>query len=526
MVIPETVTEIKEFAFNYCTDLTSVTIPEGVISIGQYAFACCSSLTSITIPGSITSIGESVFWESGLKSIIYNGTEEQWNALGVDTYGIPVIYNEGSQSGGNQNSALTVENGVVVKCDPEASGFIKIEPGVRAIASDAFNGCSKLEAIVISDGVTSIGGNAFQGCTSLVSVQIPGSVTSVGNGAFEYCHKLSTVNFTGTVGQLAMLELDTKKVDINSVSITCCYGMQNEGICHFASRGDSSSRYVIIPSGTTVIEKDAFKYCKSLKGVVIPGTVKEIEDGAFYGCNLETVWWYNVTLFQLCTEKNNNIYQLKNSKSILLSDGTDLKKSSLVIPDGVTKISVAYFDGGERRAFYGCDWITSVTIPRSVERIGHDAFPSSIEMVRYGGTLAQWCEIYNGGFVKNAKSILLSDGTDLKKLISLTIPNSVTKIGTCAFSGCSRLTSVVIPNSVAFISFRAFSDCNSLVQMSIPDSVTRMGSAPFDGCSSLKNITFLGTKMQWKAIEKIDLPYNTWNYNSGITAVNCSDGTI
>ncbi|MBQ2045835.1 MAG: leucine-rich repeat domain-containing protein, partial [Muribaculaceae bacterium] len=50
LVIPNDVTEIKNYAFYNCSGLTSITIPNSVISIGNYAFYNCSGLTSITIP--------------------------------------------------------------------------------------------------------------------------------------------------------------------------------------------------------------------------------------------------------------------------------------------------------------------------------------------------------------------------------------------------------------------------------------------------------------------------------------------
>ncbi|MBQ8546603.1 MAG: InlB B-repeat-containing protein [Clostridia bacterium] len=61
LVIPSTVTKIKNYAFEGCTSLTSVTIPDSVTSIGSYAFSGCASLTSMTIGDSVTSIGDWAF---------------------------------------------------------------------------------------------------------------------------------------------------------------------------------------------------------------------------------------------------------------------------------------------------------------------------------------------------------------------------------------------------------------------------------------------------------------------------------
>ena len=74
-------------------------------------------------------------------------------------------------------------------------------------------------------------------------------------------------------------------------------------------------------------------------------------------------------------------------------------------------------------------------------------------------------------------------------LTSVTIPNSVTSIGSSAFEGCSGLTSVTIPNSVTSIGSSAFSACSGLTSVTIPNSVTSIGSSAFYGCSGLTSVT-------------------------------------
>ena len=69
------VTSIGDWAFSWCTSLTSITIPNSVTSIGDSAFSNCYSLTSITIPDSVTSIGDDAFYNcESLTSVTIGNT--------------------------------------------------------------------------------------------------------------------------------------------------------------------------------------------------------------------------------------------------------------------------------------------------------------------------------------------------------------------------------------------------------------------------------------------------------------------
>ena len=128
------------------------------------------------------------------------------------------------------------------------------------------------------------------------------------------------------------------------------------------------------------------------------------------------------------------------------------------------------------------------------------------------------------------------------KLTSITIPENITSIGRCAFSGCDGLTSITIPDSVTSIGSSAFENCSGLTSIVIPDSVTSIDHWAFQyctgltsatigngvksisryafwDCASLKDIYFNGTKDQWNVIKKID---------SGIKncTIHCTDGDL
>ena len=103
-------------------------------------------------------------------------------------------------------------------------------------------------------------------------------------------------------------------------------------------------------------------------------------------------------------------------------------------------------------------------------------------------------------------------------LTSITIPDSVTSIGTKAFYGCTGLTSITIPDGVTNIGWYAFSGCASLTSITIPDSVTNIGEDAFS-YAGLASIKFQGTKAQWYAIKGI-------NEIGAHCTVYCTDGNI
>ena len=488
ITIGDSVTNIGSYAFDGCSSLTSITIGDSVTSIGEYAFSGCSSLTSITIGDSVTSIGIYAF--SGCSSIeaVYITDIDAWCNISFSYSGSNPLYNAHN---------LYVNGELVTE--------LVIPDSVTSIGSSAFYNCSSLTSITIPDSVTSIGSSAFYNCSSLEDVYITDMETwcniSFGNMSSNPLYYAHNLYLNGEL--VTELVIPDSVVSIGSSAFSGC----------------SSLTSITIPGSVTSIGASAFSGCSSLTSITIPDSVTSIGEDAFYGCSL---------LKFVTFGENSKLKSIGSSAFAWCSSLT-----SITIPDSVTSIGSS--------AFSGCSSLTSITIPDSVTSIGSSAFSgcSSLESITLpfigakagvtsndayqyplgyifgtssytGGTeVTQFYYFWSASSTTSSKyyipstlrSVTVTGGNILygafggcSMLTSITIPDSVTSIGSSAFSGCSSLTSITVPDSVTSIGDYAFSGCSSLTSITIPDSVKSIGDYAFSGCSSLTSVTFENTQ--------------------------------
>ena len=290
------IASIGDFAFCFCSGLTSITIPNSVTSIGSRAFYNCSGLTSITIPNSVTSIGDFAFSGcSGLTAITISnfvtsiGSEAFAGCLGLTSITIPnsvTSIGAGAFSGCSGLTSITIPNSVtsigdylLYGCDgikntiivndifvylPKTySGNYSILDNVTTIIGGAFAGCSGLISISLPNSVTSIGTGAFSDCSGLISISLPNSVTSIGNSAFAGCSGLTSITIPNSV------------TSIGDYTFNRCSGLTS----------------ITIPNCITSIGVWAFYGCSGLTSITIPNSVTSIGDRAFSNCYIEKLYY-------------------------------------------------------------------------------------------------------------------------------------------------------------------------------------------------------------------------------------------
>lgn len=192
-------------------------------------------------------------------------------------------------------------------------------------------------------------------------------------------------------------------------------------------------KFGVVPVAS--IGKDAFKNCSSMTEVIVPQSVKTVEDGAFSDCKkLEKVTFlsenvsFGAGVFENCEQ---------------ISDVT--------LPKNTEQIS--------ERMFSGCKKLEKINLPENLVSIGSKAFyETSLEKVN---------------IPKSVKTIFES-AFSCSSLKNISFLNGLEIIEKDAFYGC-LLTEVIIPPSVKFIGTHAFASCKltGVIMTAMPETIEK-----------------------------------------------------
>ncbi len=523
-VIPATVTVIGDYAFNYCSLLTTVTIPGSATAIGNSAFYSCSTLTGITIPTAVTTIGNNAFAYCSAITSISIPASVTAIGLGVFNYctkltGITVEssnLNYSAVSGvlfdKNQTVLIQYPNGKV-------GNSYAIPATVNSIGDYAFYNCSALTSITIPNLLTKIGNNAFYRCIGLTSITIPASVTSIGSFAFYYCNKLTSINIPTSVtyiGTYAFAYLSgLTSIYVNSKPITLTSSSVFSGV-------NTSTCILNVPYNTKTLYAAA-TYWNSFVNILEATSgflldVNSLNMPASAGSSTVSIaanmtWatssdktWLTVSP---SSGSGNNILVLN-----VQANTTELSRTATVTVSatGITSQIITVTQVGQPKSIYvtpgslatilttdQLNGISDLTITGAIDardfKTIRDKMPllaklnlSGVNIVEYTGlegTAGVSTILYPQNTIPDYAFCLPVTYVGKTSLKNIVFPSSLIAIGNTTFENCTGLSGeLTIPASVTSIGIYAFYGCTGFTgSLNIPSMVNTIGMYAFAYCS-------------------------------------------
>ncbi len=223
IILPDSITKIKNNAFARNHSLVSISLPTSVISIGDGAFSMCIMLRTVSLSDSLKYIGGNAF-------------------------------------GGCSNLQA-----------------IEIPPGVKKIEGFTFHCCFALKRVILPFGLKEIADNAFYTCSSFKIINLPNTLEIIGNYALERVILTEPVRLDSLkyLGEGAFSYSEIKSFNISKSELV--------SIPSFAF-GGSNLAEIILPIELKTISKAAFADCISLESISFPESLTYIGKFAFVNC--------------------------------------------------------------------------------------------------------------------------------------------------------------------------------------------------------------------------------------------------
>lgn len=395
IVLPQSIKNIGERAFNNCSKLESAVIQGVLDTLGNHAFAGCNNLASfemkgcetigerafqgtsfasLVLPSTISSLDGNAFAGASIKELTINSDlEVNYGSWGYGNHDIQtIIIGKGVKSlTGSLGSSVTkiiFEEGSVIETFTASAGTsitsIVLPASLKALKTGMFENCRNLASIVIPDGVETIEIEAFKG-TAITSIVLPSSLKTIKRAAFKECSKLESV---------------------------------------------------VIPEGVETIESDVFNGT-AVKSIVLPSTIKKLDGRAFSKSSVEELTinsdlelsfsrWSNQVINKVIIGKG--VKSLAgtlgpNTTQIIFEDGSVIENFSAAKETAISSIdlpSALKIIGNE--AFRDCKNLTSIVIPENVENIDGESFRDSglselyvkaVEVPRLDGSAFEGCSL-------------------------------------------------------------------------------------------------------------------------------------
>ncbi len=346
IVLPNTITEIKDGGLSTCSNLTELKLSENLKKLGTFALAYCRKLTSITLPEGLEEISGSCFA----------------SCEGLVTLNLP-------------STIKTIGNGA----------FYKIA----------------IKEFVFPASCETIGNNAFQLCPKLEKVTFNSSIKTFGEGTFRDCALLTTVNLEAATGVKALskfLFLSCKKL----TDVIIPENVEELGTSVFAGTNISAFKLSEKNKNLTIIDEAIYSADKKLLYAFPPASTTEtvtvangcigIGGGAFDGSNIKKIVLPDgMRAFDEYAFCESQLAEINFPASLVYMGEQALagtQFTSITLPENLTSVSYAMLAMSPK--------LTSVTIPASVRAMGECAFRgcTALKEVHCLGAEPPYMEIY------------------------------------------------------------------------------------------------------------------------------------
>lgn len=414
--IPQNITHIGNYAFQNF-GIKTISISDSVTTFGNSCFEGCTSLTSIIIPKNVTSIGNNCFKECSSLTEIKNMSKKQ-QTIGVNAFLINplnLIYAYGYSTNTTFKSTIDDSNNIMwiegvpnvfVSLGESVIGEISTETKTLFIKgsgiitnwndqpSPLMSYSNSIVDVTMSDKITQIGANTFKNCTLIKSMSLSPSILTLGAESFSGCSSLSSLTLPRNIKTIQ----DYCFKGCNSLTNIINDSVFSQTIAINAFDITPNTRPIPVHGhNSNTVFKDLILQNTS-KFTWTPFPVDIITLGAKVQCILDTVTGKAIVFGE---GKMNNIwtydnFPLKNYISII---------KTVEIQEGVLDIG--------NYCFYGCNKLTSATLPNSMQFLGNYCFSSCAS------------------------------------LTTIILPNNLNTIGKGSFYGCNGLASITNKSRLA-----------------------------------------------------------------------------
>lgn len=494
-------------------EIDEFVIPDTVISMdpGQFMIYGIHSFKIVNKSGTCI-YDQSLYCEDMYQFL---GNEEEFEELCDELESGVYAPNQGTPS--TQVSAgklissdeLVVDSGTVLDYSGNEKDIL-LPDGLTKIAHDAFQS-TEIQTIVLPEGLVEIGEDAFYGCESLTKITLPPTLVHISDGAFEWCEKLSSITLPK--------ELKT--------------------IGSWAFHGCKKLREVTIPDGCAAIGDGAFSLCSILRDVYIPSSICEVGEDAFDGCNdikIHTADGRIISSDELYAATKRYDSTTKNTPRIpatKLTQPENQNKQTATSAVQPTKSKIPSSSSPEqevqRKAAPARRIDPSVTVSKGSKTITSTSKTQSRDNSKAAEEIknAVYKEIYDGAIAiitpleRAFPKGIIPDEDDLEEILgtlykytgldeniiipsrinslgtsvfehelteSVTVPDTVTDIGSWSFDNAGFLTHVKLPSQPKSLGEYIFHDCRSLKYVRFPINMTTLPKGMFSGCSDLEAI--------------------------------------